>query len=178
MARSSRLVTFVFASAIAAFAGGGCALDGVNPGPGNGDGGVDVNGEADLVCSATLATSGSLTPPGTPPAADAGCIPTGEWTVNVTVADMGDCTDVPINAAYHFTVTELPDEAGYDYTWDDDPANMNVDMKITQGGPGDCEANFAMFSDDGTQYILLKPNERDLVLDGQGEYELWSKSQL
>ncbi len=102
----------------------------------NGDGGVNVNGEADLVCSATLATSGSLTPPGTPPAADAGCIPTGEWTVNVTVADMGDCTDVPINAAYHFTVTELPDEAGYDYTWDDDPGQHERQHEDHPGRPG------------------------------------------
>jgi hypothetical protein len=107
--------------------------------------------------------------------------------VDVALADQGDCDEVLFEETYTFEVTPIYDEpdaegvqdiVDWEYVWTDDPDDPAFNAKITEGGPGDCEANFELYSPDGKTYLLLKPHERELALNGQGSYELWADSRL
>jgi len=125
-------------------------------------------------CMAELSATGTLVPPGTPPAAEDGCIPLGTWTVQIAMVDPGDCGDVPFLPEYVYEVTGVEGD-GYTYTYVGDPTNENVYMKVTQSGPGDCNANFEHYSADGMSLMLVKPFERDLVLSGSAYYETYTE---
>jgi hypothetical protein len=167
-------LSFVLVLALAA---AGCALDGLPPmDPGPGPGGDPDLDEEPFACEAELAVTGSLTPPGAPPTAEDGCVPTGLWTVHVALVDQGNCPEVPFLPQYEYEVTGSIDE-GYAYTYLGDPTNENVSLKVTQGGPGDCEGNFEHHSADGMSLLLLKPFERDLAITGAGYYEVYTTPQ-
>lgn len=101
-----------------------------------------------VACMATLSVTGTLTPPGTPPGPDDGCVPLGTWTVDIQMVDPGDCAEVPLRPQYVYEVTGSIDD-GWTYTYVGDPTAEHVYMKVTQGGPGDCEANFEHYTPDG-----------------------------
>ena len=123
-------------------------------------------------CQAELSITGTLVPPGAAPGADDGCVPLGTWTLDLELSDAGDCADVPFEPRYVYEVTGSIDE-GYEYSYLGDPDSEDVRLKVTQGGPGDCEGNFEHHAPDGSALLLLKPFERDLVINGTAYYETY-----
>jgi hypothetical protein len=129
--------------------------------------------EPDILCRAELAVTGNLQPPGAPPLAEEGCVPFGTWTVNVEMVDQGECQEVPFYNQYVYEVTPEPNEGGYLVVYTAEPMSENVQMKITEGGPGDCEGSFEHHSGDGKAILVLKPHERDLAITGHAYYEVF-----
>jgi hypothetical protein len=121
--------------------------------------------------------TGSLAPSGTPPVATDPCIPFGTWTVNVTLADMADCTNVEFDAQYVYQVTENITEETWEYAYPADPDNENIKLKVTANGSS-CAGNFEHWSDDGKTLIMIKPFEDNLTITGTGYFELYSVNQL
>ena len=146
-----------------------------DPAPG-GDDPVDEVPEG-VECQAELSITGTLVPPGAAPGPDAGCVPLGTWTLDLEVSDPGDCADIPFEPRYVYEVTGNIDD-GYEYTYLADPDSELVRLKVTQGGPGDCEGNFEHYAADGMAMLLLKPFERDLAVSGTAYYETYAASQL
>ncbi len=134
---------------------------------------VDPQGGAqDIICEAELSLTGSLAAAATPD----DCIPTGTWTVNVTVADDGGCEDIDIAGTYVYEVTG-DQEVGYTYTFPNDPDNENILLKVSSVGAS-CQGDFKHYSDDAMTVIVLKPFEEDLALSGSGTYTVASGPQI
>jgi hypothetical protein len=143
-------------------------------GPG-GDDGVDVDERPEgVLCETALTLSGSLTPPGTPPGAELGCVPEGTWTVNVTIGE-GDCGDVPVNATYTYVVAGVGRDQTITYDGTEDST-----LGIHAGGNGECEGTFEHLSpgDGGHNVLLLKPyfEAGSLQIVGIGQYQLWEEA--
>jgi len=154
----------------------GCGdLGTVGPG-GDGDGDGDGDGQI-LACQAQMTVTGSLAPSGAIPAPEDGCVPFGTWTIDVALADQGDCPDVTFDAQYVYEVSEDVDNGGYLYNYPADPANPNVRIKVTSEG-GSCAGNFEHYSDDGKTLILLKPFEDNLQITGSGYFEVYYNPQI
>jgi hypothetical protein len=141
-----------------------------------GDGTPPDDDDVGFNCQAELAITGAFTPDGAGVDAEGSCVPTGTWTLEVTVSDQGDCTEVPATGTYVYTVIE--DELGYDVVYTDDPNSDYTFAKVTVEGP--CQGSFEHYSADGTQLTLLKPyTETDNVtLAGSGVYEVYPDDQL
>jgi len=164
-------------AAMLALGGAACSeLGTVEGGDDDDDTPIDETPEA-VSCMAELMVTGTLTPPGTPPAADAGCIPIGTWTVDVQLVDAGDCESVDFLPQYVYTITGDIDN-GYEYVYTADPTSENVFMKVTQGGPGDCEGSFEHYAADGMSMVLLKPHERELAISGHAYFETYTEPAL
>jgi len=146
-----------------------------DPPPGD-DAPIDETPEG-VLCQAELSITGTLVPPGDAPSPDDGCIPLGTWTLNIAMSDPGDCDEVPVDAQYIYEITGNRDD-GYEYSYVADPDSELVRLKVTQGGPGDCEGNFEHYAADGKALLLLKPFERDLSVSGTAYYETYPGSQL
>lgn len=126
-------------------------------------------------CEAELSVSGTFVPVGTGVDADGGCVPMGDWTLNVEVTSAGDCEDVPVAGEYKYTISE--DDAGYLVTYEGDPAGMYTFGKITIEGP--CQGSFEHYGTDGLSLTLLKPYTlEDFSILGVGTYETYETSQL
>lgn len=180
-----RLRTCVPLTLAALLASAGCNVgstgDGTNsdidPGPGPEPGARQI----ELVCSATLAITGDLTPPGTPPGPDAGCEPAGIWSLSVTLDDVGDCneSDIEFNDTYEYEVTlEAADPEGdvvnevMVYLGDD--GNPEEDSYNPARSGGTCRANLTHYNDDLLKVVYLQPFEDDLIITGSGTFELWA----
>jgi hypothetical protein len=134
--------------------------------PMNPDGDDEDDG---IACMAELTVTGTMDPEGEPPSVDAGCVPEGVWTVNVAVADAGDCEQVPVQDQYVYVITR--DEQGdqlIEYQGNEAEA---YNMAISATGSGDCYGTFEHLAVGGN-YVLLKPFETELSLSGSGYYEL------
>jgi hypothetical protein len=129
----------------------------------------DIVNDPDIECTAQLTVTGTMSPAGETPGAEAGCIPMGTWTVNVAVSDDGGCADVAIESQYVYVVTEASN-ATWDVAYPADPA-ADTYLQMRSNGPGDCAGTFQHTSADGNQDIILKAFERDLVITGSGTFD-------
>lgn len=184
------VLSSLFAAALALGSVSGCALEGVEdpggPGPSDGDNPDPLDdGEnedpKEVVCRAQLAVTGTIELSQAEPADRQGCWPVGTWTIDVTVADPGECDDVPIAEQYVYEIV-LSDpnntDAGWEYVFPADPDNEYIFLKVTEGG-GRCQGSFEHYSDDRKQFTILRPfEESDNVLAGVGEYEFYVEPQL
>lgn len=139
------------------------------------------------ICTQQLAVTGSFVQSVAPPAnADGtpyeGCWPIGTWTFSATVGD-GDCSTKPTPLAQYQFKGELmpdPDVPGDNFqvfTYMTDPTIRNR-LKVSQGGDGLCEGELNLFSTDGKQVFILKPElYADSHLGGMGEFQLFGSDQ-
>ena len=151
-------------------ASSGCGLGQTTP--------PDGGEELPFACNALLAVTGTLEPANPDAPADE-CVPTGIWTLEVTVdpAEPSTCEDVDIAPRYTYEVTQDQDTLEYFYVYREDPQSETVFLKVNASG-GFCRGNFEHWSADGTRLILLKPFEDNLVITGSGAYEVYSENQL
>jgi len=153
-----------------------CGVGSGSTSGGGGGGNIDPGGqtiEEILLCSATLTVTGSLAPAGEPPAADAGCVPEGIWTLNVAVDDPGDCApeDIAYNAQYQYEITRDADEQLVMTYLGSDSTEKDLFKPASAGGT--CRANIEHYAPDGSWWLMLHPFEDDLVITGSGEFELY-----
>jgi hypothetical protein len=165
-ARSSLLLGLVIA---------GCGVgDATGPGGGGDDDGVDVDERPpQVLCEAQLTLTGTMTPPGTPPTADLGCVPQGEWVITATVGE-NDCGEVPLSGSYTYTVTGTGHETQITYG-----GTEQSTVGIHAGGNGNCLGSFEHIwqGEGGWNVLLLKPNLEPgtTTIDGTGTFQLWNK---
>lgn len=132
---------------------------------------------AEALCESTLTMSGTFTTSvSPPPTAEEGCVPQGTWTVQVTVADVGDCDAAPVASTYTYTVTGQGPEQRITYTG---TPGEELNSGIHAGGNGECEGTFEhIWAADGTDFHVaqLKPyfDPGTSTIQGQGTYQLWS----
>jgi hypothetical protein len=137
------------------------------------------------VCTTELAVTGSFVQSkAAPPHEDGtpytGCWPIGTWTFSASYG-MGDCTTKPaLLAQYQFKVDELFDMDGIPYqvnTYMTDPS-ARARVKVSQGGDGLCEGELNLFSADGKEVTILKPElYADQHLGGNGELQIYKSDQ-
>ena len=167
MTRTSYAAASLLAAATAA---AGCGVGGVN---------TDPNA---LLCAAPVTITGTFSQEAEQPAEIAGCWPIGTWSFTVAVGE-GDCGQVPApltNYAIRFERDTSADQP--DYVWISsyltDPNDAWVEVSVTSGGGGLCEADVQIYSADGTALWNLHPAlQADDTLNGQGEYMLYSGDQ-
>lgn len=146
-------------------------------GTGDDTGGDDSELPGDALCESSLALSGTLAPPGTPPAANLGCVPEGVWTVNVAAGD-GTCGDVTVATTYTYTVTGEGRDRTISFTA---ATGEEIALNISAGGNGECEGSFEHIwpTTDGSgefHVVVLKPwfDPGTTQIQGTGRYQLWA----
>ena len=132
------------------------------------------------ICSTTYTVSGSFVPGTAPPMNWTGCWPVGTWTFAAAQAD-NDCgTPGMVLPQYQILGVQVLDENGdpnYSMSYLTDPTVMNI-CKVSEGGSGLCEGELDLYSTDGTQVMLLKPElNADNTVTGDGEYSLYGSDQ-
>ena len=153
---------------VAVVAGAGCGV-----------GGVEGEGNVELVCAAPVSIVGTFAEETAQPVEISGCWPIGTWSFAVTVGEH-DCGDVPAPLANYQIRFERDLEADQpDYTWISsyltDPTDETVEISVTSGGGGLCEADLQIFSADGRNVWNLHPAlQADATLNGQGEFMIYS----
>ena len=140
---------------------------------------IPEQGETQLkvACEAYLTVTGSLAPSGVTPGEEEGCIPDGTWSLQVTVEDVGDCTDIPINAEYVYVVSRDADDLAV-MAYQGSDGNAEADRLIPGSAGGTCRANIEHYSADKLKVVYLQPHEDDLVISGSGTYELWEEVEV
>jgi hypothetical protein len=161
-------------------AGTGCLVESAGSGPTPGD-----DNTLGRVCTTQLKPMGTFVQAYAAPAHEdgtpyTGCWPIGTWTFSVSVGE-GDCQTKPTPLAqYQFKVEEMTDADGNKYqvnTYMTDPSVRNR-VKVSQGGDGLCEGEVNLFSTDGKEVWILKPElYADQHLGGDGEYALYGSDQ-
>jgi hypothetical protein len=140
---------------------------------------IDSQRRADLgiTCSATLALAGTFEQEAPQPADISGCWPVGVWTIDVTPTH-SDCRSADILLPqYRFRVTRDADE-NESYQLLNNPKPALVDIKVTSGGAGQCEASLVHINDwDGKSLVNLVVSQDGSVLSGEGEYERYVEDQ-
>jgi hypothetical protein len=148
-----------------------------------GTGGDDTGGDdsalpSGALCESTLTVTGTLAPPGTPPAAELGCVPEGTWTLNVAAGE-GTCGDVSVANTYTYTVTGDGRDRTIAFTA---ATGEDVTLGIHAGGNGECEGSFEHVwptTDGSGEYnvVLLKPyfEPGTTTILGSGTYQLWTE---
>jgi hypothetical protein len=137
------------------------------------------------VCTMQMTVTGSFSetspaPPNEDGTAYQGCWPVGVWTFQAQRGET-DC-DVPpmLLSQYQFKVEEKIDSDGEPYqsnTYMTDPS-ARVRVKVSQGGDGLCEGELNLFSADGKEVWIIKPElYADKHLGGDGEYALHKTDQ-
>jgi len=172
MLRIAGLSTFILAT--------GCMVSspgGVDPTP------MDMLGR---VCTTDLTTMGSFVQSTPPPAHEdgtpyTGCWPLGTWTFSAAIVAGDNCENQPAPLAqYQFKVEEKMDPMGDAYqetTYLTDPG-IRYRGKISQGGDGLCEGELDLFSADGKEVWILKPElYSDNHLGGSGEFHRYKDDQ-
>lgn len=146
-----------------------------------------VTGEDMLgrVCTTEIAVTGSFMQTKAPPVHEdgtpyTGCWPIGIWTFSASYGT-GDCETKPaLLAQYQFKGEEMFDGDGIQYqvfTYMTDPA-VRHRVKVSQGGDGLCEGELNLFSADGKEVLILKPElYADLHLGGNGELQIYKSDQ-
>ena len=137
------------------------------------------------ICTVDIVTTGTFVQSKAPPAHEdgtpyTGCWPIGTWTFTATYS-MGDCTTKPaLLPKYEFKVDEMLDADGIPYqvnTYMTDPTARSR-VKVSQGGDGLCEGELNLFSADGKEVTILKPElYEDKHLGGNGEFQLYGSDQ-
>lgn len=139
------------------------------------------------VCTTSLTVTGSFVQSKAPPVHEdgtpyTGCWPIGTWTFSAAIeASPADCSTAPaLLSQYQFKVDEMLDADGIPYqvnTYMTDPT-VRHRVKVSQGGDGLCEGELNLFSADGKEVWIIKPElYADLRLGGDGEYQLYNSDQ-
>jgi hypothetical protein len=140
---------------------------------------IDAQRRADLgiTCSADLALDGTFEEEAPRPADVSGCWPVGLWTINVTPTH-SDCRSADILLdQYRFRVTRDADD-NESYQLLNNPKPALVDIKVTSGGSGECEANLVHTNDwNGKSVVNLVVSQEGSVLSGEGQYERYVEDQ-
>ena len=136
-------------------------------------------------CTAQMDVTGSFVQSKAPPVHEdgtpyTGCWPIGTWTFSATVTTT-DCDAKPaLLPQYQFKVDEALDADGIPYqvnTYMTDPS-VRHRVKVSQGGDGLCEGELNLFSADGKEVWIIKPElYADLHLGGDGEYSMHKEDQ-
>ena len=157
----------------------GCMVDSAEDGPIQGP---DLIGR---VCTMQMAVTGSFVQSVAPPVHEdgtpyTGCWPIGTWTFQAQRGET-DCSTPPMLLnQYQFKVEERLDSDGLPYqvnTFMTDPA-IRHRVKVSQGGDGLCEGELNLFSADGKEVWIIKPElYADKHLGGDGEYALHKDDQ-
>lgn len=137
------------------------------------------------VCTMQMTVTGSFVQSSAPPpnedgSAYTGCWPIGTWTFQAQ-RGVTDCSTTPmLLSQYQFKVEQRLDSDGLPYqfnTFMTDPSIRNR-VKVSQGGNGLCEGEVNLFSADGKEVWIIKPElYADKHLGGDGEYSLHSSDQ-
>ncbi len=135
------------------------------------------------VCGSTFSITGSYQQSLAQPADVEGCWGVGTWTFSAKV-ESNDCTSAPaVLPMYQFKVDETTDADGnpdQTFTYMTDPSVHNR-VKISGNGIG-CEGELDLFSADGTQVYILKPElpkdaANGAALSGDGEFWIYKTDQ-
>jgi hypothetical protein len=110
-----------------------------------------------------------------------GCWGIGVWTFSAAPAGTTTCTNNPTPLSqYQFKGEQVADTDGElfpKWTYMTDPSIRNR-VKVSQGGDGLCEGELNLFSADGKEVWILKPElYSDNTLRGEGEYTLYGSDQ-
>lgn len=159
----------------------GCVVESVDDGPPPTTG-MDLLGR---VCTMQMKVIGTFVQSKAPPVHDdgtpyTGCWPIGTWTFQAQRGE-SDCTTPPmLLGQYQFRVEERFDADGEPYqtnVYMTDPS-VRHRIKVSQGGDGLCEGELNLFSADGKEVWIIKPElYEDLHLGGDGEYALYNDDQ-
>lgn len=146
--------------------------------------GDDIVGDDDntlpgtALCRSELTLSGTMiSPGGTVPPEEQGCVPQGTWTVNVVVSNVGDCDSAPVPATYTYEVVGTGDDETMTPTNNTD---QEAQLGIHANGSGTCEGSFEHIwpVGDGTFHVVLLKAEAtswEQTIGGTGEYWLWAE---
>ena len=138
------------------------------------------------ICTAQLKVTGNFVQSKAPPLHEdgtpyTGCWPIGTWTFSATL-EMNGCSTAPqLLNQYQFKVDEMLDPTDGNYyqvnTYMTDPT-VRHRVKVSQGGDGLCEGELDLFSSDGKQVWILKPElYADNHLGGDGEWAMYHEDQ-
>jgi hypothetical protein len=119
-----------------------------------------------------------------------GCWPVGMWTFSVALdtSMTNNCSPTPqALAQYQFEGDLAPDPDDPSgppletYKYDTDPSDSMIIVKVTEGGSGSCQGELDLYSQDGTQVWLLKP-EVDTIdamstISGYAQYTTYKTDQ-
>jgi hypothetical protein len=147
-----------------------------------------TNDTRGIQCSATFTVTGTFAASAARPADNLdGCWPVGMWTFNATLMDAGKCSPTPVPLAqYQFQGTLEQDPADptgpqlETFAYLTDP-NVRNHIGVNEGGAGSCEGELDLYSDDGKQVWLLKP-ETDTInpmttISGSAEFRIYDTDQ-
>jgi len=137
------------------------------------------------VCTMNMKVTGSFSettpaPPNDDGSPYTGCWPVGVWTFQAQRAET-DCEVPPmLLSQYQFKVELKTDADGESYqsnSYMTDPS-ARTRVKVSQGGDGLCEGELDLFSADGKEVWIIKPElYADKHLGGDGEYSLHKSDQ-
>jgi hypothetical protein len=137
------------------------------------------------LCTLQMTVTGSFAQSKAPPVHEdgtpyTGCWPIGTWTFQVQ-RGVTDCDHSPtLLPQYQFKVDEALDMDMQPYqvnTYMTDPTQRHR-VKVSQGGDGLCEGELNLFSTDGTEVWIIKPElYADNHLGGDGEYSKHASDQ-
>lgn len=137
------------------------------------------------VCTMQMTVTGSFMQTMAPPVHEdgtpyTGCWPIGVWTFQA-MRGSTDCQTAPqLLGQYQFKVEHRLDQDGNPYqtnTYMTDPS-VRHRIKVSQGGDGLCEGELNLFSADGKEVWIIKPElYADKRLGGDGEYALYKSDQ-
>lgn len=163
--------SFALASVLAL---GACGL-GSTGGLSGGD--DDQSLPENALCQSTLTITGTLAPEGAP-TADQGCVPQGTWTVNVAVADLGDCDGAPVDAQYVYTVTGTGHNETITFEGSGDETELQIHADDSDGTA--CDGSFEHIwagAASGEYNVMdLRPIAipSSGMIAGEGTFQLWS----
>jgi hypothetical protein len=141
-----------------------------------------------ITCAATFTVAGTFTASAARPADNLdGCWPIGMWTFTATMTDAGGCSPAPVPLGQYQmegTLVQNPEDPtgpmleAFDYVTD---PNVRSRVGANEGGSGSCEGELDLYSADGKQVWLLKP-ETDTIdamttISGSGEYRTYTTDQ-
>jgi len=150
-----------------------------------GDAGGTSNDMLGRLCTMDMTVTGSFQQTQAPPVhADGtpytGCWPIGVWTFQAQRGDSDCSTPGMLLTQYQFKVEERLDQDGNPYqvnTYMTDPA-IRHRVKVSQGGAGLCEGELNLFSADGKEVWVIKPELfADQHIGGDGEYAQYGTDQ-
>ena len=132
------------------------------------------------LCATTLSVTGSFMAGTAAPTGWTGCWPVGTWTFAAAQVETDCGTPGVLLPQYQIRGDDVPDENGdpdYKMTYVTDPTVMNI-CKVSEGGSGLCEGELDLYSADGKQVWLLKPElNADNTVTGDGEYSDYNSNQ-
>ena len=153
-----------------------------------GDPGSGTNDTRGILCSAQMSVTGSFMASAPRPSDNQdGCWPVGMWTFSASIT-ANTCSPAPMPLGqYQFEgdlETDPSDPTGPQletFKYDTDPSDARAVVKVTEGGSGSCAGELDLYSADGKQVWVLRP-ETDTIdamttISGDGEYRTYDSDQ-